>query len=93
MNDEYILLSDALEIAMQYCPDDDGSCSKADRDVREMLDELETKQVNARPVVQADWLMVSNGSGVCSNCNRIDHIDSLARYCRYCGAEMRGKNE
>ena len=30
-----------LEIAMQYCPDDDGSCSKADADIRELLDEIE----------------------------------------------------
>lgn len=26
---------------MQYCPDDDGSCSKADRDIRKLLDDLE----------------------------------------------------
>ena len=31
----------AIELAMQYCPDDDGSCSKADRDIRELLDDLE----------------------------------------------------
>lgn len=31
----------AINIAMQYCPDDDGSCSKAGADIREMLDELE----------------------------------------------------
>lgn len=24
-----------------YCPDDDGSCNKADRDIRELLDDLE----------------------------------------------------
>lgn len=31
----------AVELAAQYCPDDDGSCSKADRDIRELLDDLE----------------------------------------------------
>jgi len=31
----------AIDIAMQYCPDDDGSCSKRDRDIRELLDDLE----------------------------------------------------
>ena len=31
----------AIELAMQYCPDDDGSCSKVDRDIRELLDDLE----------------------------------------------------
>lgn len=38
---EYIELKAAVELAMQYCPDDDGTCSKADRDIRELLDELE----------------------------------------------------
>ena len=32
----------AIDVAMQYCPDDDGSCSKAGADIREMLDELES---------------------------------------------------
>ena len=38
---EYIELKAAVDLAMQYCPDDDGACSKADRDIRELLDELE----------------------------------------------------
>ena len=37
-----IYLEDALNIAMQYCPDDDGSYSKSGVDIREMLDELES---------------------------------------------------
>ena len=37
-----IYLEDALNIAMKYCPDDDGSCSKSGVDIREMLDELES---------------------------------------------------
>ena len=39
----------ALYIAMSYCPDDDGCCSKADHDLREMLDEIE-----ALPIVHID---------------------------------------
>lgn len=35
-------LDAAAELAMQYCPDDDGSCSKAGADLRELLDEIET---------------------------------------------------
>lgn len=35
-------LDAATELAMQYCPDDDGSCSKAGADLRELLDEIET---------------------------------------------------
>ena len=30
-----------LNIVIAYCPDDDGSCSKAGVDLREMLDEIE----------------------------------------------------
>lgn len=39
--DDLISRRAAINIAMQYCPDDDGSCSKAGADIREMLDELE----------------------------------------------------
>lgn len=35
-------LDAAMELIMQYCPDDDGSCSKADFDLRELLDEIES---------------------------------------------------
>ena len=38
---EYISRGAVLDIASQYCPDDDGNCSKADVDLREMLDEIE----------------------------------------------------
>ena len=38
---EYVSLQAVLDIVMQYCPDDDGSCTKADRDMREVLDEIE----------------------------------------------------
>jgi hypothetical protein len=39
----------ALDIAMSYCPDDDGCCSKAGHDLKEMLDEIE-----ALPIVHID---------------------------------------
>lgn len=38
---EYVSLQAVLDIVMQYCPDDDGSCLKADRDIRDVLDEIE----------------------------------------------------
>ena len=46
----------AIDVAMQYCPDDDGSCSKAGADIREMLDELE-----ALPPAQPEqrWIPVT----------------------------------
>lgn len=39
-------------------------------------------------VWRGEWQMVSNGSGVCSECHRQDKIDPLAKFCRYCGAAM-----
>ena len=47
--------------------------------------------IDAVPVIHARWILIQNGSGVCSACNRNDHIDSLAAYCRYCGAKMDGE--
>ena len=46
-------ISKVLEIIASYCPDDDGTCSKADRDLREMLDEIENMDdVDAVSVVR-----------------------------------------
>lgn len=42
-------------------------------------------------VWRGEWQMVSNGSGVCSECHRQDKIDPLAKFCRYCGAPMTNK--
>ena len=47
----------AVEVAMQYCLDDDGSCSKADRDIRELLDDLEN--LPPSPTVTADTDTIS----------------------------------
>jgi len=46
---ELVKLEDVLTICSAYCPDDDGSCSKAGHDLREMLDEIE-----ALPIVHID---------------------------------------
>ena len=40
--DEFIKLKDALAVCSAYCLDDDGTCSKAGNDLRDMLDELES---------------------------------------------------
>lgn len=45
-------------------------------------------QERVEEIWRGEWLMVSNGSGVCSKCNRLDKIDPLAKFCRYCGAPM-----
>lgn len=40
-----------LNIVIGYCPDDDGSCSKAGVDLREMLDEIEAlPEIDAKSV-------------------------------------------
>lgn len=44
---EYVSLQTVLDVVMQYCPDDDGSCTKVDRDIRDLLDEIE-----ALPIVE-----------------------------------------
>ena len=57
MADEYIKREAVLEIAMMYCPDDDGSCSKAGEDLRDMLDEIESiPAADVRPVVYGRWI-------------------------------------
>lgn len=57
--DEYISIRDVLDIVSQYCPDDDGSCSKADVDPREMLDEIEAlPAADIQPVNQ--WISVND---------------------------------
>ena len=54
--DEYISRGDVLDITFQYCPDDDGSCSKADVDLREMLDEIEAlPAADVQPVKHGYW--------------------------------------
>lgn len=54
--DEYISREEVLNIAIQYCSDDDGSCSKADVDLREMLDEIEAlPAADVQPVKHGRW--------------------------------------
>lgn len=48
-DEDLIKRSDALEVAYRYCPDDDGSCSYADRDLQEMLDDIEDIPSADRP--------------------------------------------
>ena len=57
-----------LEIAMQYCPDDDGSCSKADADIRELLDEIENLPAVNRWISCSE--MLPNESGEYLVCGR-----------------------
>lgn len=75
----------ALEIAMSYCPDDDGCCSKAGHDLREMLDEIEAlPTIKAEPVRHGRW----ECGGFCSECG-LDNEERKTTFCPNCGADMR----
>ena len=53
----YISRQAAVEKAMEYCPDDDGICSKAGTDLRELLDDLENlPSTDVKPV---RWIPVT----------------------------------
>lgn len=52
-----ISMKAVLDIVSQYCPDDDGSCSKAGVDLREMLDEIEgLDETEVEPVKHGRWI-------------------------------------
>lgn len=90
---------EVLDIAAAYCPDDDGSCSNADRDMRELLDEIEgLPTIEAEPVRHGYWFFKDNIYPVCSECNELsdyncDGTHKQSSYCPSCGAKMDGGNE
>ena len=87
-----------IDIAMQYCTDDDGSCSKADVDIREMLDEIEClPTVDAESVRHGHWDDMGDFEQ-CSVCHGT-HLKVYQTcygkmtwvnmsYCPHCGAKM-----
>ena len=85
MNDKDIIYRQAaIDIAMQYCPDDDGSCSKGDRDIRELLDDLEDLPP-AQPEIDR-----------CKNCKNWDDdwgCDMCGEIVTDCDEDMRGEGE
>lgn len=98
--DEYISRKEVLTIAMKYCLDDDGSCTKSDVDMRDMLDEIEgLEATDVQPVIHAYWIELPKALNPnenpckCSNCG---HIPSFmngypkSKYCDDCGAKMDG---
>ena len=102
--DNYVSLNKILNIVMQYCPDDDGSCSKANVDLREMLDEIEAIEIeDVKPVKYAEWIKDDDtGELICSRCysgkptkcvctSAVEHklANHEIRYCYFCGAKMR----
>lgn len=89
----------ALDIAMSYCPDDDGSCSKVGHDLREMLDEIEAlPKIDAAQVRRSRWKCIGEyeefseemADYLCESCGYV--ISRLKnqkpKFCEGCGARM-----
>lgn len=78
-----------LNIVMAYCPDDDGSCSKAGVDLREMLDEIEAlPEIDTKSVKHGHWIVADDGVTRCSICYGAS--DYERNFCGDCGAKMDG---
>jgi len=77
----------AIELAMQYCPDDDGTCSKADEDMRNLLDELEELPSAQPERKKGKWIVYYE----CPKCGEI--TKDFTEYCPFCGADMRGEQD
>ena len=72
-----------LDIVMQYCPDDDGSCSKSGVDLREMLDEIEGLDETEVEPIRHGHMIGWN----CSECGKsTTHVG--ANWCPNCGAKI-----
>ena len=68
---ELVSRDTVLSIAMQYLPDDDGTCSKAGSDLREMLDEIyDINPLDAITVNHGHWdvNVYEMTCSVCGNC-------------------------
>ena len=96
-----ISMKAVLDIVSQYCPGDDGSCSKANCDLREMLDEIEgLDETEVEPVKHGRWINKGDYS-ICTVCggssgtqyDGVEPIPKSTPYCPYCGARMDGDSE
>jgi len=74
----------AIELAMQYCTDDDGSCSKADRDIRELLDDLENLP-SAQPHIThcAECIHWQHSAVRKSYCEVFDWVNRADDFCSF----------
>ena len=79
----------ALIFAADATPESQEMAAWASEAINGAISALEgPTREQVEKVWRGEWQMVSNGSGVCSECHRQDKIDPLAKFCRYCGAPM-----
>ena len=86
----------AVELAMKYCPDDDGAV-QCDGDIRGLLDELENLPP-AQPEPQEGRFERNRDGVFCSVCHYgwkfitgvPAEVEREYRYCPNCGAKMGG---
>lgn len=97
---ELVSRDTVLSIAMQYLPDDDGTCSKAGSDLREMLDEIEDiNPLDAITVNHGHWdvNVYEMTCSVCGNCFGFEYpANQYAKayhFCPHCGAKMDGGDD
>ena len=89
--DDLISRQAALDIAYKYCPDDDGVCSKAGCDPREMLDEIENLPPAEPERIKGHWIKISPANIYeCSECGKSVMTNDICAYdfCHGCGAKM-----
>lgn len=95
-----ISMKAVLDIVSQYCPDDDGSCSKAGVDLREMLDEIEgLDETEVQPVKHGRWIehpddiFPLESTIECSVCGEQENVNiHNDNFCPNCGCKMGGDN-
>ena len=86
----------AVELAMEYCPDDDGTV-QCDGDIRELLDELENLPPAQPERKKGKWVKIPGMNEYCSACNRFFPLSYFQgrpfeiNYCPHCGAKMEEK--
>jgi len=82
---------DAVELAMKYCPDDDGTV-QCGGDIRELLDELENlppvqpEKETPKRVLWSGWKGMRDTRYKCPNCKK--PVRNTDIYCHRCGQKL-----
>lgn len=84
-----------LDIALKYCPDDDGTCSEAGSDLRNMLDEIEALPPAEPERIKSKWALHTYmpHNKFCLACRNDSPYNKRWDFCPKCGADMRGEQD